>query len=272
MCPIDKFIQTRHLPHHKYKRTHLTTLDDEDVSQDIQIELGEKLKNGSIKATNLVEVIASPKMQDRFELVGIEKPSISEHMAHRWLGRLGWRYGRQQNSMYIDGHEHEDIIQCRNAFIQCFKQYEQHFHLWDDNGNELPKPSGFPVPGTRGHFWLILITHDELTFFQNNQQNLLGSQRVKQDSKTKGGGPVPHGFGLPDHRLGSFVWWRQVRPLLHLFIDCSHLLQQHSCHFQAWEEQRRLVLCRQSSWPGGSQNRCFQRSHQRMGTRPFPFH
>jgi hypothetical protein len=86
------FIQTQQLPHHKYKRTHSTVLEDEDISQEIQFELGEKVKSGPIKASDLVEVIASPKMQDRFKLAGIEKPTISECTAHRWLGRLGWRY------------------------------------------------------------------------------------------------------------------------------------------------------------------------------------
>jgi hypothetical protein len=73
-------------------------------------------------------------------------------MAHRWLERLGWWYGRQQNGMYVDGHKHEDIVQYRNAFVQHFKQYEQCFHLWDDDGKELPPPSGFPVPRAIGRF------------------------------------------------------------------------------------------------------------------------
>jgi hypothetical protein len=96
------------------------------------------VKSGLIKASDLVEVIASPKMQDQFKLAGIEKPTISKCMAHCWLGRLGWWYGKQQNGMYVDGHKREDIFQYRNAFVQHFKQYEQCFHLWDDNGKELP--------------------------------------------------------------------------------------------------------------------------------------
>jgi hypothetical protein len=60
------FIQTQQLPHHKYKRTCSTVLEDEDISQEIQFELGEKVKSGPIKASDLVEVIASPKMQDWF--------------------------------------------------------------------------------------------------------------------------------------------------------------------------------------------------------------
>ena len=141
------FARTQHLPHHKYKWSHSTALEDEDISQDIQLELGEKLKNGLIKASDLVDLVASLKMQDQFKLAGINKPSISEHTAHRWLGRLGWQYGKQQNGMYVDGHERKDDIQYRNTFVQCFKQYERHFHLWDDDGKELPPPSGFPVPG-----------------------------------------------------------------------------------------------------------------------------
>ncbi|KAH8980098.1 hypothetical protein EDB92DRAFT_1762144, partial [Lactarius akahatsu] len=68
---------------------------------------------------------------------GIEKPSISEHMAHCWLGRLGWRYEKQKSSMYIDGHEHKDVVQYRSAFVQRFKQYKRCFHVWDNNGEEL---------------------------------------------------------------------------------------------------------------------------------------
>lgn len=140
------FLQTGELPHPKYSWTRSTALEDEDILQEIQFELGEKLKTRSIKATDLVYVIASVKIQEQFKHAGIDKPSISEHTAYHWLGKMGWQYGRQPNGMYIDGHEHEDVVQYRDAFVQHFKQYEQCFHLWDDNGEELPPPRGFPVP------------------------------------------------------------------------------------------------------------------------------
>jgi hypothetical protein len=40
--------------------------------------------------------------------------------------------------------------------------------MWDHNGNPLPLPTGFPVP--RAHFRLILVTHDESTFYQNDER------------------------------------------------------------------------------------------------------
>jgi hypothetical protein len=46
--------------------------------------------------------------------------------------------------------------------------YEKQFHIWDDDGNPMPPPKGFPVPGHR--FCLILITHDESTFYQNDER------------------------------------------------------------------------------------------------------
>ena len=151
------------LPHHKYKWSLSSVLDNEDVSQDIKLKLGEKMKTASIKATDLVNYVASPKIQEWFKLVGTNKPSISECIAHCWLGRLGLWHGKQPNGMYIDGHEHEDVVQYMTGFVQCFKQYECHFHHFDDNRDELLHPCGFPVPEAASHFHLILVTHDKLT-------------------------------------------------------------------------------------------------------------
>jgi hypothetical protein len=166
------FLQTDELPHPKYSWTRSTILQDEDISQEIQAELGEKMKQGSIKATDLADVVASPRIQEKLKHAGINRPFISERTADRWLATLGWRYGKLKNGMYIDGHEREDIVQYRTAFVQRFKQYERRFHLWDDTGKELPPPRGFPVPEAAGRFRLILVTHDESTFFQNDQRNV----------------------------------------------------------------------------------------------------
>ena len=70
--------------------------------------------------------------------------------------------------MYLDGHECPDVVAYREGFVGRWKQYEKHFHLWDNDGNLLPLPKGFPVPG--GWFHLVLVTHDESTFFQNDLQ------------------------------------------------------------------------------------------------------
>ena len=44
-CCVLHFFQTQELLHHNHKWTPSTVLQDEDVSQEIQFELGEKMKN-----------------------------------------------------------------------------------------------------------------------------------------------------------------------------------------------------------------------------------
>ena len=183
------FLSTHKLPVNQYGWSWSSVLEDEDISQAIQFALGERGKSGVISATDLVDIVASLEMQEWFWQAGINKPLILEQTAHRWLGKLGWRYGRHQNSMYIDGHECEDVVEYWQAFVDQFAKYKWHFHLWDDDGNELKHPSGFPVPGAIGCFWLILITHDKSMFFQNDQQ------KIYWNHTGNGGAPKPKGKG-----------------------------------------------------------------------------
>ena len=124
-----------------------------------------------------------------YRWAGFDKSSISERTAHCWLSKLGWRYGRHQNGMYLDGHEREDVVEYWHVFVARFGQYKRHFHLWDDNRNKLPRPNGFPVPEAHGRFRLILVTHNESTFFQNNQRCIYWGHGSKTNT------PKPKGEG-----------------------------------------------------------------------------
>ena len=73
--------------------------------------------------------------------------------------------------MYIDGHEHEDVVEYRKRFVERWREYEKHFVIYGNNGNVLSTPTGFPVP--QGVcFRLILVTHDESTFYENDRRKL----------------------------------------------------------------------------------------------------
>ena len=169
-CWVLEFAHTRELPTHNLGRSRLTVLDDEDIVHELKAALSEKAK-GFFTATDVVGIISSLEMQAHFARAGVDKPSISLSTARRWLSKLGWRYGKHRG-MYIDGHEREDVVEYRRGFVHRFKEYERRFHAWDNAGNELPCPTGFPVPGAMGRFRLILITHDELTFYQNDQRQV----------------------------------------------------------------------------------------------------
>jgi hypothetical protein len=84
----------------------------------------EKATGGYLKAQDIVEIVASPKLQEIFERKGISKPSISIRTALRWLEKLGWTYGKLKHGMYLDGHERLDVVEYRQAFVERWMQHE----------------------------------------------------------------------------------------------------------------------------------------------------
>ncbi|KIL65316.1 hypothetical protein M378DRAFT_55046, partial [Amanita muscaria Koide BX008] len=141
-------------------------LEDEDFRRDIQLHLTEIAKKGYICAQDIVDYVATPEVQER---LGTRKRGIHVRTARRWLHKLSWRYQQKKKGMYIDGHEREDVVAYRKGFVERWKEYEKRFVIYDNDGNVLSTPTGFPVPqGLR--FRLILVTHDESTFYENDRR------------------------------------------------------------------------------------------------------
>jgi hypothetical protein len=183
------FLMWRDLPLHQLNQKRGAIVDDEDIAEEIKAHMKEKATRGYLKAQDVVEIVASPKLQEIFERKGISKPSISVRTALRWLEKLGWTYGKLKHGMYLDGHERSDVVEYRQAFVERWMRHELRFHRWDHDGTELPRPNGFPVPGAIGRFRLILVTHDESTFFQNDERTTGWNHATsKSKPKAKGNG------------------------------------------------------------------------------------
>ncbi|KAF8220159.1 hypothetical protein L208DRAFT_1127784, partial [Tricholoma matsutake] len=160
---------------------------DEDFSQAIHLHLQGIAKDGSVHAQDIMDFISTPAMQDKLDATGVKKQSISVHTAQHWLYKMGWQYGRQNNGMYIDGHEHEDVVAYRECFIKRWKGYEHRMTTYDNSGNIDKIPVGFQVAD--GHFKLILVTHDESTFYKNDwRQNYWLFKGDKATPQKKGEG------------------------------------------------------------------------------------
>ncbi|KIJ98623.1 hypothetical protein K443DRAFT_103686, partial [Laccaria amethystina LaAM-08-1] len=139
-------------------------LDDEDFARDIQLHLLEIGKKGYICAQDIVDYVATPEVQTR---LGTKARTIHEQTACRWLKKLNWRYTRKKKGMYIDSHEQEDVVAYRTGFIKRWKEYEKCFLIRDNDGQVSDELIGFPVTQI-GCFCLILVTHDESTFYAND--------------------------------------------------------------------------------------------------------
>jgi hypothetical protein len=144
-------------------------------------------KGRYITASDVVKLVSGLIMQEKFTRSGISHTSISEHTAHCWLQCLSWRYGAMHNGMYLDGHKHDDVVAYRAGFVARWKEYEKRFHTWDSNDVEHLPQNAFPVQG--GRFRLILVTHDESVFYQND------SCKTHWIANTSKATPLPKGDG-----------------------------------------------------------------------------
>lgn len=117
---LRRYLQRKKLPLHQYGKCHSSILDNEDFAQDIQLHLIEIAKNGYIQAQDIVDYVATPEVQAR---LGTRACVPHVTTARKWLHKLRWRYTRKGNGMYIDGHEHEDVVKYREEFIAQWKEY-----------------------------------------------------------------------------------------------------------------------------------------------------
>jgi hypothetical protein len=165
---IKTYLHSEKLPLHRYGTYHSSILDDEDFRRDIQLHLTEITKKGYIRAQDIVDYVATPEVQEK---LGTKARGIHVRTARRWLHKLSWRYQQKKKGMYIDGHERDDVVEYRKRFVERWREYEKRFIIYGNDGNVLSTPTGFPVPqGVR--FWLILVTHDESTFYENDRRKL----------------------------------------------------------------------------------------------------
>jgi len=236
-----QFLQSKALPLRHLNQAHWTVLHDEDIASEIKLWMVEKSKQGLLRADDLVNLVASPEMQKSFLEKGICKLSISKATATRWLQKLDWRYKSARNGMYIDGHEREDVVAYRRAFVERWMTYDKCFHHWDNDGRELPRPNGFPLPDG-GPFRLVLVTHGESTFFQNDCRKVLWTQNNSRPT------PQPKGDGqsLMISDFLTFEWGRlrdgnesvhhHLSPILSLLTP----LQGCPDYLQSRQEPRRV--------------------------------
>ena len=95
--------------------------------------------------------------------LGLNKTSISERTARRWLVRLGWRRTRLKKGIYMDGHEREDVVKYRNeTFLPLIAELERCMVKWVEKENgEFERIEPLLHPGEKR---IIPIFQDESSF------------------------------------------------------------------------------------------------------------
>jgi hypothetical protein len=162
---ILTYLRTTRLPLSRYGRQNNSLLADEDFSQLIQLHLQSVAKDGYVQAQDVVNFVATPEMK---EYLG-RKSGITVQTARRWMKQLEWRYGRKKRGMYINGHERDDVVAYRKQFLARWSEYLKRMVVYDRDGNVAANPTGVDV--VAGKKRLILVTHDESTFYANDRRS-----------------------------------------------------------------------------------------------------
>jgi len=112
---------------------------------------------------------------------------------------MEYHYGRPKNGMYIDGHEHEDVMEYHTkVFLPFWFSIEEQMMTWDNN-NEPIFPCGMAMFPQKK--CVVLVTHNESTFYANDHRKtqwIHKSERPEPVRKGEGSSLMVSDFCSPD--------------------------------------------------------------------------
>ncbi|KAF9506364.1 hypothetical protein BS47DRAFT_1374139 [Hydnum rufescens UP504] len=176
------FIMDRNaLPSNIYGQWRVSALADEDLASEIHLHLQSKGK--FIAAIDVICYLDTPEVKSRF---GLTK-TISLRTAQQWMKVMQYRWQKQPQGQYVDGHERVDVIAYRQMIFPSLRE-------WDSDGNEIV---GKPM-GQRTVIW----THDESTFYAHDRRKLHwvhNSETPKPLQKGEGASLMVSDFASADY-------------------------------------------------------------------------
>ena len=60
------------------------------------------------------------------------RKTIHEGTAQKWMKKKNWNYGIRKKGIYIDGHEHDDVVAYQERFLNDMEILEESMIMYDD--------------------------------------------------------------------------------------------------------------------------------------------
>ena len=115
------------------------------------------------------------------------KGGISSRTAVRWLRSEGFRYVKHAKGVYIDGHEREDVVECRqNSYIPTLRRLQPRMIEFQDD------PEKMVLKDYEGQRPIVIVFHDEATFQANDDKDRSWVFDSQHKLKKKGVGKGVH--------------------------------------------------------------------------------
>ena len=89
---------------------------------------------------------------------------LCTEIARTWLHRLGFSQKNHHKGVYFDGHERDDVVEYRRTFVEALKKVDDRC-IYEGHDPRLQI----------GQKPLIMIHHDESTFYANADQSFYWS-------------------------------------------------------------------------------------------------
>ncbi len=168
--------------------TSLENVTDEILDMQLESERGKHPKLVSLMSDENFQADVRKFVQENSNVKGRPNLTLQDvvtwlHETHHvevcksnvslWLHEMGFSYHQHTKGVYFDGHEREDVVADRKAYLDTLQSLGS--HMWTFN-SPSPDPAIHPV---------IRIYHDETTYYANAYQSFHWTDGSNQVLKQK---------------------------------------------------------------------------------------
>ena len=126
------------------------------------------------------------------------KTTISENCARQWLKKLGYKLITVKKGIYVDAHEHPNVVEYHKTFLEKIAENEHLQNQYDDTTLDIIPPS-LPV----NQWKHVPIHHDKSIFQPNELLQKVWTKNGNMPLRKKGQGKAIHVSDFITEELGQ---------------------------------------------------------------------
>ncbi len=135
----------------------------ESLINDEDVQIGLKAHLRTMKVESITAQTFARCADQYFILHNIERKTVSERTARRWLHVLGYEMWSYKQGIYVDGHERADVVAHRHRFLDYMETRERRMRSWAADSTVIP-PLLHTLADGSIEKEVVAVVHDECCF------------------------------------------------------------------------------------------------------------
>ena len=202
-CWANEFLDFGFISEHQQGKNakRESILSDETIEQQIR----EWITNHKVEQRNIPDLLKFVNMTIIPEELGIPG-TISHTTLWRFMHEWGYVYHKNNKDIYYDGHDRADVIKYRQAWAKRMMQYRERMETYKSDAVETVIEPALLASAQKK---LVLVTHNESTFYANDGKQTLWLQEGETVLRNKSPGQsiMISEFQCPCHgTMRSAAW------------------------------------------------------------------